>query len=227
MNENSIGLALDANQVSEKTKSRILFYLVIKRIFDLVVSGISLIILLPVFLIIAILIKVDSKGKAIFKQERIGKDGKPIYIYKFRSMIPNAEEVLEKLMNENEDIRTEYLTNKKLENDPRITKIGNILRKTSLDELPQLLNIFTGDMSFVGPRPYLYREISDMEDHYNDIIQMTPGLTGLWQVSGRSDIGFLERCKLDSKYYQIRGLKEDIKILFRTFITVIKRDGAK
>lgn len=201
-------------------------YHLTKRMFDIVVSGFAFIILLPIFLLICILIKLDSKGPAIFKQKRVGKGGQPIYIYKFRSMINHAEDVLEQLMKDNEEIRKEYLTNKKLKNDPRITKIGNILRKTSLDELPQLLNILKGDMSLVGPRPYLYREVEDML-YYDNIIKMTPGLTGLWQVSGRSDVGFESRCKLDNEYYKTRSIKTDIKIILKTVIAVIKRDGAE
>lgn len=223
MNGTSMTTVMDEEQV----KSKRYFYLTIKRLFDIIVSGISLILLSPLFLIIGIMIKMDSKGKVIFKQKRIGKHGEPIYIYKFRTMIPNAEEVLEKMLKENPDIYKEYTTNKKLKNDPRVTKFGNILRKTSLDELPQLLNILNGDMSIVGPRPYLYREIKDMDDYYNDIIQMTPGLTGLWQVSGRSDVSFLARCKLDSEYYHKRGIKKDLEIMFKTVGVVFLKKGAR
>lgn len=223
MNGTSMTTVMDEEQV----KSKRYFYLTIKRLFDIIVSGISLILLSPLFLIIGIMIKMDSKGKVIFKQKRIGKYGEPIYIYKFRTMIPNAEEVLEKMLKENPDIYEEYTTNKKLKNDPRVTKFGNILRKTSLDELPQLLNILNGDMSIVGPRPYLYREIKDMDDYYNDIIQMTPGLTGLWQVSGRSDVSFLARCKLDSEYYHKRGIKKDLEIMFKTVGVVFLKKGAR
>lgn len=204
-----------------------IIYRFIKRTFDFIISGLSLILLSPVFLLIAVLIKFDSKGPAVFKQKRIGLNGQAIYIYKFRSMIVNAEEELEKLMRENEQIRNEYLVNKKLSKDPRITKIGKFIRKTSLDELPQLINILKGDMSFVGPRPYLYREIDDMKPYYEDIIKMTPGLTGLWQVSGRSDVTFKERCKLDNIYYHTRSIKTDIQIFFKTFEIVLLKKGAK
>lgn len=220
------------NEASIKTIEKVEFnirhkaYLVIKRVMDVLLSMIALFLLSPVFLILIILIKIDSKGPAIFKQKRIGKNGQPIYIYKFRSMVDHAEDVLEQLMNENENIREEYLTNKKLENDPRITRIGSFMRKTSLDELPQLINILKGDMTIVGPRPYLYREIEDMI-FYENIIKMTPGLTGLWQVSGRSNIGFKYRCELDNEYYKNRSLKTDIKIILKTVITVVKKDGAK
>lgn len=201
-------------------------YLLVKRVFDILISGFCLIILAPIFLIICILIKLDSKGPVIFTQKRIGKNGQPIYIYKFRSMVDHAEDVLEKLMAENADIRDEYLTNKKLKNDPRITRVGKFIRKASIDELPQLLNILKGDMTLVGPRPYLYREVEDML-YYNNIIQMTPGLTGLWQVSGRSDISFKRRCKLDNEYYQTRGILTDIKIIFKTVEVVVLRKGAE
>ena len=149
---NGVSTDFQEEQVIEITKSKVI-YNVIKRVFDIILSFISIILLSPLFLLIAVLIKLDSKGPAIFKQKRIGLNGQAIYIYKFRSMIINAEDELERLMKENEDIRNEYLTNKKLKNDPRITKVGNLIRKTSLDEIPQLINILIGDMSFVGPRP--------------------------------------------------------------------------
>lgn len=225
MNGTSIELELNKQKTIAKVSDKV-FYNTVKRLFDLVVSGLSLILLSPVFLIIALAVKLDSKGKVIFKQERIGKNGKPIYIYKFRSMIVNAEEELERLMRENENIRNEYMINKKLKNDPRVTRIGRFLRKTSLDELPQLLNIFMGDMTFVGPRPYLYRESNDMKPYYNHIISMTPGLTGLWQVSGRSDLTFTRRCRLDNQYYYNRGLKQDLIILIKTVKVVLFGNGA-
>ena len=177
---------------------------VIKRLFDIIVSFLGLLILSPLFLLLTILIKCDSKGPVFFIQKRVGRNGKKFGIFKFRTMRINAEELIASFTPEQ---LKEWKENFKLKNDPRITKIGSILRRSSLDELPQLLNIFNGDMSFVGPRPYLYREIPDMEEHYNNIIQMTPGLTGLWQVSGRSDVSFKNRCKLDTEYYKIKGLK--------------------
>ncbi len=204
-----------------------LFYNAVKRLFDIIVSIIALVILSPMLIIIAIMIKLDSKGKVIFKQERIGKNGRPIYIYKFRTMIPDAEEVLKKLLKEDSKIRKEYSINKKISNDPRVTKIGKLLRRTSLDEVPQFLNILLGDMSFVGPRPYLYREIKDMGKYYQNIVKMTPGLTGLWQVSGRNNIEFKNRCVLDNKYHEIRGFKTDLMIIVKTFEVVIFGRGAK
>ena len=223
MNEANIELI----QGKAEIKKNYIVYNIIKRMFDIILSAIALILLSPIFLIVFIMIKLDSKGKAIFKQERIGKNGDSIYIYKFRSMIPNADEVLEKLMKENKAIRQEYKKNKKLKDDPRITKIGKVIRATSIDELPQLINIFLGDMTFFGPRPYLPREKKDMKEYYDTVIQMKPGLTGLWQVSGRSDTTFDCRLKLDEEYSKIRSLKTDLKILIKTFAVVLKRKGAK
>jgi len=208
-------------------KPKFKIYYIFKRFFDIVLSFIGLIICLPIFLIISILIKFDSKGPAIFKQPRVGKNGKTIYVYKFRSMVMNAEQVLEELMASDENIRNEYLTNKKLDKDPRITKIGKFIRKTSIDELPQLLNVLKGDMSLIGPRPYLFREIPDMGDNYYSIIRCRPGITGYWQVNGRSDTTFEERCVLE-KYYSLHiNLWMDIKIIFKTVLVVLFSKGAK
>ena len=212
--------------VKEETKSKFKIYYIFKRLFDFVCSLLGLIVLSPVFLIVAILIRRDG-GKAFFKQERIGKNGKTIKIYKFRSMIVNAEKVLEELMEKDENIRNEYLTNKKLENDPRITKIGKFIRKTSIDELPQLINVLKGDMSLVGPRPYLWREKEDMGEAYNQIITCKPGITGYWQVSGRSDVSFEERVELEKYYSQHVSAWMDIKILFKTVGVVLFGKGAK
>lgn len=202
-------------------------YLFIKRVIDLLVSGISLIILSPILLIVALLIKLDSKGPVFIDQYRIGKEGKLFKIYKFRSMVDNADEVLKRLMEEDEEFREEYTKYKKCVNDPRITRVGKIIRKTSLDELPQLLNIVKGDMSLVGPRPYLEREIDDMGCSYKTIIKVTPGLTGLWQVSGRNNTSFKKRCMIDVQYYVKRSLELDIKIIFKTFKAVFSKIGAK
>lgn len=207
-------------------KSKFKIYFIFKRLFDIVCSLLGLIILSPVFLIVALLIRRDG-GKAIFKQERIGKNGKTIKVYKFRSMIVNAETVLEELMEKDENIRNEYLTNKKLENDPRITKIGKFIRKTSIDELPQLINVLKGDMSLVGPRPYLWREKEDMGDAYMYIVTCKPGITGYWQVSGRSDVSFEERVELEKYYSEHVSAWMDIKILFKTVGVVLFGKGAK
>lgn len=183
-----------------------------------------MIILSPVFLIISIIIKLDSKGPVFFKHKRIGKNGKMIGVYKFRSMVINAEELIKNFTPEQ---KAEYEKNFKLDNDPRITKVGKILRKTSLDELPQLINILIGNMSIVGPRPIVTGEIDKYGDQKDKFLSMTPGLTGYWQASGRSDVEYDERIQMELYYIDHCSLWLDIKIIFKTFFAVIKREGAK
>lgn len=203
-------------------------YRFFKRTFDIGVGLIGTMLLLPIMAVVKIAnLKHGDNEPVLFKQKRIGRNGEDIYIYKIRSMVPNAEQVLEKLMKENPKIKEEYEKNKKLENDPRITKVGSFIRKTSLDEFGQFMNILKGDMTVVGPRPYLLREKDDMGEYYKDIVQCKPGLTGLWQVEGRSDIGFENRCRLDRFYNKHKGLWFDCKIFLKTFVSVLKREGAK
>lgn len=211
-----------------KYKTISFLYKFAKRVFDIMVGLVGSILLLPIMAVVkmANLIHKDNEP-ILFKQERIGKNGDPIYIYKIRSMVPNAEQVLDKLMKENPEIKAEYEKNKKLQKDPRITRVGAFIRKTSLDEFGQFVNILKGDMSVVGPRPYLIREKDDMGIYYGNIIQCKPGLTGLWQVEGRSDIGFENRCRLDKFYNEHKGMWFDIKIFFKTFISVLKGVGAR
>lgn len=200
---------------------------IMKRIVDILAGLIGMIVLIPLMLIIKIAnLFTKDKASIFFAQNRIGKDGKIFKMYKFRTMIIGAEEELEKLLAENEDIRTEYELNKKIKDDPRVTRIGKFLRKTSLDEFPQFINILKGEMSLVGPRPYLKREKKDIGQDYYKIIEMTPGLTGLWQVSGRSNMSFEERVKLDMEYYKDNSFWGDMKILFKTVTAVLDRKGA-
>lgn len=203
------------------------FYLFFKRLFDIIISLIGLIVLSPFFVILIIAIKLDSKGPAIFTQDRIGLNGKLFKFYKFRSMVIDADKVLFEMLENDTKIAREYKKNKKLENDPRITRVGKFIRRFSVDELPQLLNVLKGDMSLIGNRPYLPREMDDMGKFYDKIILSKPGLTGLWQVSGRSDITFNERLKIESKYSEIMNLKLDVQIFFKTFKAVFGRNGAK
>lgn len=170
--------------------------------------------------------KAGDKGPIFFTQTRIGKDGKEFKIYKYRTMILNAEKVLEELMEKDPAIRYEYETFKKLENDPRITDVGDFLRKTSLDEFPQFINVLKGQMSLIGPRPYLPREKEDMGNYYNTIILTKPGITGMWQTHGRSEVTFEERLDLDDYYAHNWSLWLDITLLVRTFRTVMLRVGA-
>lgn len=221
---NTSGILENTFSVSEKKK----VYFFIKRLFDIIVGIIGCITLIPLAIIIKIAYLTQKDyAPIIFKQERIGEGGKIIKIYKFRSMIPDAEKVLEELMENDPEIKKEYLTNKKLENDPRLTKIGNIIRKTSIDEFPQFLNVLKGEMSLIGPRPYLLREKEDMGRYYDDVIACRPGITGLWQVSGRSDLSFSYRLKLDRIYYLQRNLLIDLIITFKTFKAVFLKNGAK
>ena len=199
----------------------------LKRFFDIVISLIGVIILIP--LTVFVYFKTDKrerKGGLFFNQERIGKNGKKIIIYKFRSMVIGADKILEELMKNNEEIRKEYEKNKKLRNDPRITKIGNFLRKTSLDEFPQFINVLKGEMSFVGPRPYLFREIKDMGYSYEKIIKTKPGITGMWQTHGRNETDFQERLILDEYYYRNWSLWLDVIIIIKTIKNVVYRKGA-
>ena len=160
-------------------------------------------------------------------QKRIGQYGKEFNFYKFRSMVPNAEDMLIKILSENKDLAREYKINKKLKDDPRITKMGRILRKTSLDELPQVINVLKGEMSIIGNRPYLPREKEDMGEHFGNIVKTKPGITGYWQVSGRSDTTFEKRLELEEEYSQYASFKMDAKIFFKTFQVVLGTKGAE
>lgn len=198
-----------------------------KRILDLVLGFVGFLFFLPLYLVCFVLIKLEDGGKVIFTQNRIGRDGEPIKIYKFRTMVPNAEKVLAEMMERDPAIREAYERDKKLDPDPRITKVGNLLRKTSLDEFPQFLNVLKGNMSLVGPRPYLFNEIKDMEDKYDSIIKIKPGITGLWQATGRNDISFSERVVLDQYYVRNWTVWFDIVIILKTVQSVLVRKGVK
>lgn len=213
-------------KIALKVNDKII-YRFIKRLIDILFSSIGLVLMLPVFLVVGIMIKFDSTGKVFFLQKRIGLNGKLFRLYKFRTMYNNADKELRNILKNDEDARIEYEQNKKLKNDPRITKVGNIIRRLSIDELPQLINILKGEMSLIGPRPYLYREKKDMGEYYKKIITVKPGLTGLWQVSGRSDISFNARLKLDKEYIETQSFKNDVKIFFKTFAVIFKKEGAK
>lgn len=203
-------------------------YLCLKRLIDIIAGIIGLLILLPIALVIKIISMCNGDfHRIIFVQKRIGKNGKEFDFYKFRSMVPNADEILFKLMEENEEIRKEYQENKKLKDDPRITKVGKFIRRYSIDELPQLINVLKGNMSLVGNRPYLPREKDDMGKYFNDIVKTKPGITGYWQVSGRSDVSFEARLKMEQFYSNNFGFKMDMKIFFKTFGAVFGHKGAK
>ena len=204
-----------------------IFEKIVKRTVDIFGAIFGIIILLPMAVAIKItnLLK-NNKESIFFTQERIGKDGKCFKLYKFQTMIPNADEYLKKYLEENEEAREEYTKYKKLKEDPRVTDIGKVLRRTSLDEFPQFINVLKGDMSLVGPRPYLPREKEDMAGYYDYIIKCQPGITGPWQVSGRNEVDFETRLKADYEYYQNRSLTNDTTILFKTVGIVTNKRGA-
>ncbi len=198
----------------------------VKRLFDITLGIVSMPLLLPLIGIIGLVIRLETPGPAIYAHDRIGRNGKNFRCYKFRTMQRDAEEKLRELLENNEEIRSEWEKNWKLREDPRITKIGRLLRKTSLDELPQIFNVLRGEMSFVGPRPYLLRERNVLEEQLPVICSTKPGITGLWQVSGRSNTGHEHRLKLDAWYVMNWSLWFDIAILFKTIRVVAKMEGA-
>ena len=195
----------------------------VKRVFDIVCSLIGLIVLSPVFIILSILIKTTSEGPAFFAHKRVGKGGKTIKIYKFRSMVTNAEELIKQFTPEQ---KAEYEKNFKLENDPRVTKVGKFMRKTSLDELPQLINILKGDISVVGPRPVMDVETKIYGNYRDMLLSVKPGLTGFWAANGRSATTSTRRRAMEIYYVKNRSVLLDLKIIFKTFISVFKRVGA-
>lgn len=199
-----------------------------KRFIDICAGVAGMCVLIPLTIILYIVKIVDKdKGPLFFSQDRIGKDGKLFKMYKFRTMVVGADDVLKKMLDENEKAREEYAKNKKLKNDPRITKIGKFLRSTSLDEFPQFINVLKGDMSLVGPRPYLPREEEDMGYYYYYITKCKPGITGLWQVSGRSEVSFDGRLDLDLEYYrEDAGIFSDLGIAAKTVVKTLKKEGA-
>jgi exopolysaccharide biosynthesis polyprenyl glycosylphosphotransferase len=190
-------------------------YLFVKRLIDIVGSTIGLSLLSILFILVALIIKLeDPKGPIFFSQKRVGKNGKEFKMYKFRSMVSDAEEKLQELLKYNETTGAMF----KMKNDPRVTKIGKFIRKTSIDELPQLFNVLKGEMSLVGPRPPLPREVEQYTKYDKQRLLVTPGCTGLWQVSGRSNIGFKEMVKLDIEYIRNRNVFFDLKIIIKTII---------
>ncbi|MDN3361245.1 MULTISPECIES: sugar transferase [Priestia] len=193
------------------------YYLAMKRSIDVIGALVGLIFLSWLFIIIAILIKIeDPKGPILFTQKRVGKDGKEFNMYKFRSMVSNAEDLLKDLLKFNEVSGAMF----KMKDDPRITKVGKFIRKTSIDELPQLLNVLKGEMSLVGPRPALPREVELYTSHDKQRLKVIPGCTGLWQVSGRSNLGFKEMVELDLRYIKDSSILFDMKIIYKTVIVL-------
>jgi len=202
------------------------FYRAMKRLFDLIVGSMLLILSLPVMLVLAVLIRFDSKGPIIYRHRRIGYKGREFDCLKFRTMVDGADKKLDEILNDNPKLREEWDKYKKLPDDPRVTKFGRVLRQMSLDELPQLINVIKGDMSLVGPRPVLYEELKLFEEGSDYYLEVKPGITGLWQISGRSDIDFKKRAELEIWYVKNYSLWLDITVIIRTFKVVITKAGA-
>lgn len=221
-NNDTISIPQEKTNISKKRIEKVL-----KRIIDIIGGFIGTLVLIPltIMIYIANLIAKD-KGPVFYKQKRIGKDGKVFLMYKYRSMVVDADKKLNKYLRENKEARKEYGKYKKLKDDPRITKVGEFIRKTSIDEFPQFINVLKGDMSLVGPRPYLRREKRDMGKHYEYIISVKPGITGYWQVNGRSQTDFEERIRMDVAYVHDQTLWSDIKFIIKTVLNIFRKEGA-
>lgn len=208
--------------IDEQAQNQRYVYRFFKRALDIVASVIGLIVLSPVFLIVSLAIKVEDRGPIFYSQVRLGKGQRPFKMYKFRSMIVDADKKLEKLLKQNEVEGAMF----KMKDDPRITKTGKFIRKHSLDELPQLWNVLLGDMSLVGPRPPLEREVVEYSEYDKQRLIAKPGCTGLWQISGRNEVGFDEMVSLDLRYIQDSNIIFDVIILLKTVIIFIRPNGA-
>lgn len=208
--------------IDEQAQNQRYVYRFFKRMLDIVASVIGLIVLSPVFLIVSLAIKAEDRGPIFYSQVRLGKGQRPFKMYKFRSMIVDADKKLEKLLEQNEVEGAMF----KMKEDPRITRVGIFIRKHSLDELPQLLNVLTGDMSLVGPRPPLEREVVEYSEYDKQRLIIKPGCTGLWQVTARNDVDFEGMVKLDLDYIERSGILFDISILCRTVAVIFKPNGA-
>ena len=194
-----------------------MFYFCVKRLFDIIFSLLGIILLIPIGIIVKIAyVCSGDRYSILYAQPRIGKNGKVFKIIKFRSMVPDAEQILIELMKDDKKIAKEYSKNKKLVNDPRITKVGKIIRRWSIDEMPQFLNVFWGSMSVIGNRPYLLSEKKEMGTYYNQIVKTKPGITGLWQISGHNEVLFKSRLELEATYSDLASLSLDTHILLRT-----------
>jgi Undecaprenyl-phosphate galactose phosphotransferase WbaP len=197
-----------------------------KRIIDLTLVVLSGFIVIPLSLLLSIMIQLDSPGKILYKHERIGKNGRMFTLWKFRTMFINADEILEGYLEQNPHAQIEWQQTQKIKSDPRITRMGKLLRRTSLDELPQLWNILKGEMSLVGPRPIVQSELVHYGGLANPCFSVRPGLTGLWQVSGRNNTTYEERVQFDEYYVNNWSIRLDIYILLRTILVVLRADGA-
>ncbi|MHC6178765.1 sugar transferase [Clostridium sp. JNZ X4-2] len=219
----SIEIPVESESEKEDQYGKSFSYYFVKRMIDIFFSLAGIIVLSPIMIVVAIAIKMDSKGPAVFSQKRVGLNGKLFRMYKFRSMVDDAEDLLDKLKDRNEMTGPMF----KMKKDPRVTKVGRLIRKTSLDELPQLFNVIKGEMSLVGPRPNLPREIIKFTRRQRMKLLVKPGLTCYWQVMGRSNIDFEDWMELDLKYIKERSTAVDLKLIFKTFRVFFGDDGAE
>jgi len=213
-----------AQAVSEQSSHRSIC--VAKRVFDVLFAACALLSFLPILLICSIATKLESAGPLFFRQRRLGTNGVPFHILKFRTMVPNAESVLSAYLALDPKAKAEWDADRKLKNDPRVTRAGAIMRKLSLDEVPQFWNVLKGDMSVVGPRPIVQAEVHYYGEDFANYAAVRPGITGLWQVSGRNDVSYPNRVALDSEYVRSWSLAMDFSILFRTVSAVLRSAGA-
>lgn len=219
---------VENNDTIDNKKVRVNIEKGIKRLVDIIAGLVGTILLIPITICIYIAKKIlkEDDGPIFYDQLRIGKGGKHFKLYKYRSMVIGADKILEEYLAENEEARIEFEQNQKLKNDPRITKLGNFIRKTSLDEFPQFINILKGDMSLVGPRPIVDREVELFGDKMKTVHSVRPGLTGYWAANGRSDTTYEQRVEMEAYYAENFSLLLDIKIILKTIKSVIKKEGA-
>lgn len=218
-------VGIQVNDLAEEISKKLT--LATKRLIDICGALVGIAILLPLTVVVAIINFVNKEnGPLFYSQKRIGKDGKYFKMYKFRSMVVGADEILKKLLEENEDLRKEFEETRKLQDDPRITKVGRFLRKTSLDEFPQFINVLKGEMSLVGPRAVIDGEIEKFGEHKEEVLSVKPGITGYWAANGRSNTSYDERVEMETYYANNISILLDIQILFKTVISVIKKEGA-
>jgi lipopolysaccharide/colanic/teichoic acid biosynthesis glycosyltransferase len=214
--------------IKEKVEVRKVLYKVVKRLIDILGGLVGCVLLVPITVAVYIARKVlkEDDGPMFYEHLRYGKDGKKFRIYKFRSMCIDADKRLKEYLEQNEEARIEFEENHKLKDDPRITKLGKFIRKTSIDELPQFVNVLKGDMSLIGPRPIVDGEIEKYGENKDKFLSVRPGLTGYWAANGRSDITYEERMKMELYYVDNISFKLDIQIFFKTIISVMKKEGA-
>lgn len=229
-NENTIDSdMIKINKINKKIKYiNQYLYIFIKRLFDIMAGLFGVIILIPLTIIIYIIRKIfkEDDGPMFYDQIRIGKNGRHFKLYKFRTMVVGADKILQEYLEKNPNARREFNKNQKLKDDPRITKIGKFLRKTSLDEFPQFINVLKGEMSLIGPRPIVDREVSKFGDKMNIVHSVKPGITGYWAANGRSNTTYEERVNMEVYYAKNCSIKLDLKIIFKTIEAVLKRNGA-